>query len=134
MTIIAASALQGAIYEALSTDNEVLATLGGPRIYDAVPQKADMPYIAFGAIRSREPVDDTQEHTITLEIWSRGGGHREAHAIAGAVIARLHEGALILVDHTLVNLHLDFVDTRRDADPELYRATLRFRAVTEPAA
>lgn len=134
MTTHAAHALQGAIHAALSADTDVTMALGGARIHDAVPQKAPMPYIAFGPLLSRVAGAGVEEHSITLDVWSRARGQKEAQAVAGAIIARLHDGALTIAGHRLINLELDVIDSRRDSDTETYRASLRFRAVTEPDA
>jgi hypothetical protein len=45
----------------------------------------------------------------------------------------LHDAALTLDDHALVNLRLELTETRRDADGITFHAAMRFRAVTEPA-
>ena len=41
--------------------------------------------------RRRRP---TQEHQLTLHAWSRQGGHREAHLIAGALLQALDDAPL----------------------------------------
>jgi hypothetical protein len=46
--------------------------------------------------------------------------------------ARLHDAALTLDEHHLVNLRLEFSEARYDEDLSVYHGLLRFRAVTEP--
>ena len=69
---------------------------------------------------------------MTLHAWSRQGGTREAHLIAGALLQALDDAPLPLTDHALVNLRFSLADIRREADGRTYHALVRFRAVTEP--
>jgi hypothetical protein len=48
-----------------------------------------------------------------------------------AIEAALHDAALTLEDHALVNLRFEFADVLRERDGITWRATMRFRAVTE---
>ena len=68
-----------------------------------------------------------------LHAWSRQGGHKEAHLIAGALLQALDDAPLTLADHRLINLRFAVADIRREADGRTYHALVRFRAVTEPA-
>jgi hypothetical protein len=43
----------------------------------------------------------------------------------------LHDAALSLTDHRLINLRHETTDVRRDPDGETYQGIVRFRAVTE---
>jgi hypothetical protein len=74
-----------------------------------------------------------EEHQLTLHAWSRQGGHKEAHLIAGALLSALDEAPLSLADNHLVNFRFAVADVRREADGRTYHALVRFRAVTEPA-
>jgi hypothetical protein len=68
-----------------------------------------------------------------LHAWSRQGGQREAHLIAGVLLQVLDDAPLTLTDHHLVNFRFSIADVRREADGRTYHALVRFRAVTEPA-
>ena len=131
----AAAALRAAIHDALSADAPLLALLGGPHVYDEPPRAAAFPYVTLGEARlsdfstSEEP---GEEHHIVLHGWSRQGGHREAHEIAGALLQALDDAPLALDGHHLVNLRFALADIRREADGRTYHAVVRFRAVTEP--
>lgn len=74
-----------------------------------------------------------EEHILTLDAWSRQGGHREAHMIAGALLQALDDAPLAPEGYHLVNLRFSLADIRRQPDGRTYRAAARFRAVTEPA-
>ena len=128
-------ALQQAIFGTLSTQTALTTLLGGPRIYDDVPQPVVFPYITFGQSTLRDAstsTDPGDEHIVTLHVWSRGRGRAEAQAIIDLMRTSLHDKPLTLTDHHLVNLRTEFADARRDPDGETIHGMLRLRAVTEP--
>ncbi|HMN37963.1 MAG TPA: DUF3168 domain-containing protein [Hyphomicrobium sp.] len=128
-------ALQQALHAALTSDANVLAALGGSRIYDDVPERAQFPYVTIGQTTERDwstGSDEGSEHTVTLHVWSRGAGRKEANAIMAAACAALHDAPLALEGHRLINLRHEFSDARRDPDGETFHGTARFRAITEP--
>ncbi|ABE39217.1 gene transfer agent (GTA) orfg8 [Rhodopseudomonas palustris BisB5] len=132
----ATTALRAAIHRALTTDGGLIAALGGARVYDEPPRDAAFPYVTLGEARiSDVSADDgsTQEHQLTLHAWSRQGGHREAHVITGALLQALDDAPLSPAGHRLVNLRFAIADIRREVDGRTYHASVRFRAVTEPA-
>jgi hypothetical protein len=127
--------LQRAVYSSLSGDATLAGLLGGAHIYDDVPRDAAYPYVTVGQSSWRDwstGGEDGEEHTLTLHVWSDSGGHRETHHIMTRVRERLHDAALTLTGHHLVNLRHEFSEARRDAGGESYRGLVRFRAVTEP--
>ncbi len=129
-------ALQQAIFLRLTTNSALIAALGGPRVYDQTPQPVAFPYITFGQSTLREASTATEpgdEHLLTLHVWSRAHGRRQTQTIMGLLRNLLHDQALTLTDHQLVNLRHEFSDYRRDPDGETTHGTLRLRAVTEPA-
>ncbi|HJZ42695.1 MAG TPA: DUF3168 domain-containing protein, partial [Hyphomicrobiaceae bacterium] len=100
-------ALQQSIFATLAADATLLALLGGPRVYDDVPQASAFPYLTFGHSLVRDwstGSEDGSEHVVTLHVWSQGKGKKEAHEIMGAVRTALHDQALSLSGHRLVNL------------------------------
>ena len=46
--------LQQSIFTKLTADATLLALLGAPRVYDDVPQGADLPYLTFGQSTARD--------------------------------------------------------------------------------
>lgn len=127
--------LQQALYGALAADAGVLAALGGPRLHDDVPQGTDFPYVTLGQSIVTDwstGTDSGDEHVLTLHVWSRAGGRRQAHEIMGAVRAALHDRALTLAGHRLVNLRHERSEARREPDGDAYHGIVRLRAVTEP--
>jgi hypothetical protein len=132
----ATAALRAAIHDALIADGALSGMLGGPNVYDEPPRVAAFPYVTLGEARISDVSGDEapeEEHQLTLHAWSRQGGHREAHMIAGALLQALDDAPLSLEDHRLVNLRFSLADVRRESDGRTYHALVRFRAVTEPA-
>ncbi|HTQ15690.1 MAG TPA: DUF3168 domain-containing protein [Rhizomicrobium sp.] len=131
----ASFSLQAALFAALAADAGVKSALGDPpRIYDLVPREPVFPYCALGD--DGEAAWDTatgtgSEHRLALDIWSRGGGHKESKDAADAVRAALDAAALSPAGYTLVNLRYLGADFARQPDGETYRATLHVRAVME---
>lgn len=129
------AALRAAIHAALSTHAPLTSLLGGAKIYDEPPASVAFPYVTLGEARVSDfsaGEDPGEEHQITLHAWSRQGGHREAHIIAGTLQQALDDAPLTPEGHHLVNLRFSIADIRREADGRTYHALVRFRAVTEP--
>jgi Protein of unknown function (DUF3168) len=136
MPTAASAALRAAVYDALVADAGLVSVLGGPKVYDEPPRAAAFPYVTLGETRIADYSTGTEageEHQLVLHAWSRQGGQREAHLIAGALLSALDDAPLTLTDHHLVNLRFALADVRREADGRTYHALVRFRAVTEPA-
>jgi len=128
--------LQKSIHATLAADAPLLALLGGPRVYDDVPPGTAYPYVTIGESVVRDwstGSDEGAEHILTLHVWSRAAGRRQTHEIMSAVRDVLHEAALTVSGHNLVNLRHEFSDARREPDGETYHGVVRYRAVTEPA-
>lgn len=128
--------LQKAIHQVLTANAAVLSQLGGPHVWDHVPRGAGFPYVTIGATTERDwstGSDTGGEHVLTLHVWSKAAGRREAESIAGELRSALHDQPLALDGYRLVNLRHELTDTRRDPGNELYHGVVRLRAVTEPA-
>lgn len=127
--------VQEAIHGALAGDAALVALLGGARIYDHAPANVPFPYVTLGRTSVYDWGTDTEsgtEQLLTLHIWSKARGKKEAHALMDAVAGRLHDSGLALNGHALVNLRLAFSDVVFDDDLSVHHGMLRFRAVTEP--
>jgi hypothetical protein len=130
-----ATSLRAAIRGALSADAPLAALLGGSKVYDEPPRDAAVPYVTLGenVVADHSTATEPGEaHTLTLHVWSRHGGHKEAHEIAGAVLGALVDVPLALEGHHLANLRFILADVRREPDGRTYHGIVRLRAVTEP--
>lgn len=127
--------LQQAIYAALTTNAALLSQLGGPHIYDDVPQRTPFPYLTLGqssVLDWSTGTDDGHEHLLTLHVWSRAGGRAQVQDIMASIEVALDDQPLTLVGHRLINLRHVLSEARREADGVTYHGIVRLRAVTEP--
>jgi len=129
-------ALQQAIYATLAADTDLKALTGDPpRLFDFVPRESDFPYVVIGdAIQSdwSTATEDGTEHQLTINVWSRSTGHKEVKAVAEIIRSSLNNAALAISGATLIDIRHLATDFARQPDGQTYRASLRFRAVTEP--
>jgi hypothetical protein len=127
--------LQSTIFRALRDNAALTALLGGPKIFDNVPERASFPYLTLGrtaVVDWSTGTEDGAEHILTLHVWARGGGKAETYRIMNQVTDTLNDAHLPVEGHKLVNLRLQFAEARREPDAATYHGILRFRAVTEP--
>ena len=128
-----AAELQKAIFGALGA-NAALAALVGTRVFDHAPANAAFPYITFGRTSVYDWSTGTEsgtEQLFTLHVWSKAKGKKEALEIMELARGTLHDAALELEGHKLVNLRLEFSEARYDDRNEAHHGLLRFRAVVE---
>jgi hypothetical protein len=128
-----AAELQKAIFGALSAETG-LAAVVGTRIFDHAPANVAFPYITFGRTSVYDWSTATEsgtEQLFTLHVWSKGKGKKEALEIMDLAREALHDAALELEGHSLVNLRLEFSEARYDDRNEAHHGVLRFRAVVE---
>lgn len=134
----AANDLQAAIVAELRADAELAALTGGEeRILDVVPPEQAFPYVAIGRTSAQDwSTDDRsgEEHLVTLRCWSRATSRAEVLAMAERVTAALAGLVGIRQDTRIV--FLEPVSAEHGWEPAdlAWRAVLRFRALTEPAA
>jgi hypothetical protein len=132
--ISASWALQKAVHVALTSASALTSIMGGVRIFDDVPRNAGLPYITHGESIVRDwstGSDDGHEHSITVHVWSRGAGRKQAHEILGCIEQVLDQQALPLDGHRLISLRHDYSEVRRESDGETWRGLLRLHATTE---
>src|SRR5262249_52298385 len=130
MPTAASAALRAAVHDALSANASLTSLLGGVKIYDEPPRAAAFPYETLGETHVSDFSTDNEpgsEHSLTLHAWSRQGGHKEAHLIAGALLQALDDAPLTLTDHRLINFRFAVADVRRESDGRTYHALVRFR-------
>lgn len=132
----AASAdLQKAMFAALTGNAALVALMGGTRIFDRAPTDAAFPYVTFGRTSVFDwstSTEDGLEHLVTLHVWSKAKGRKEAFAVLDAVRAALGT-PLSLDDQHLVNFRFEFSEVTFDDDISVHHGLLRLRAVTESA-
>ena len=133
----ASAELQTSVFRTLTTDPALLSLLGGPKVFDRVPERANFPYLTLGrttVVDWSTGTEDGAEHILTLHVWAKGGGKAETYQIMDQVTNKLHDAHLSVTGHSLVNLQLQFAEARQEPESSTYHGILRFRAVTEPVA
>lgn len=127
--------LQKAVHAALAADVGIIAMLGDPpRIYDDPPGASALPAVQIGDGLESDwstQTDKGAEHDLTIHVWSRAGGRKEARAILARICGVLHVAELALEDNTLINLRFVNSQVMRESDGETYHGIARYRAVTE---
>ena len=135
MTTSPALALQTGLRTALLADSGLVTALGGEQVFDDVPRDVPFPYITIGDIDTRDWSTQTSrghEHTVTLHLWSRYRGRKQVQELIGEVDRILDGASPPLTGYRVVNLSTVFWTAQREPDGEVYRGTMRLRAVTEP--
>jgi hypothetical protein len=131
--MIAALDLQAAIVAALVADDD-LAALVDDRIHDGAPRAGDFPSITFGETGQADWSSDSEpggEIRLTLHVWSRAIGKREAWTIIGHLMRLLHDASLALEDSALVLIRVAFAEVRLDPDGQTEHGVVRIAALVE---
>lgn len=134
MSYAVASALQGAVFQALAAD-DVLGGLVGDAVYDALPS-GTIPdiHVSLGSETVKDASDKSAhgaEHRFTVSVTSTAPGFARAKAVAAAVCDVLIDAALPLDRGRLVSLRFDRATAKRIDDDNGRRIDLRFRARVE---
>ena len=102
---------QQSLFAALAADATLQSLIGNPaRLYDHAPPALTFPYVTFGAVQIA-PYDDVTgsgfEQIVTLDIWSRYRGSKEAKDILAATYDILHRAKLTVAgaDFILCEFH-----------------------------
>ncbi|MCX5493077.1 DUF3168 domain-containing protein [Kaistia dalseonensis] len=131
--MIAALDLQTALIARLRTDLD-LAALVGARIHDVAPRGTAFPYLTLGDAGQADWSSGTEaggDIRLSLHVWSRAAGKREAWTIAGVVMRILHDAPLALDTHQLVLLRVTYAEVRRDPDGLTQHGVVQLAALVE---
>lgn len=129
--------LQSALYAKL-TENSALCGLlaaGGGSIHDSVPPDASFPYIVIGAMQSvpeGTQTTEAQDMRLTLHIYSREDGQREAKRIMAACAGAIEDGALNVAGHVVVLCRQTGASCALAADGRTRHAQMEYRLMVEP--
>jgi hypothetical protein len=125
-------ALQTAIYQRLTGDATLMATLAG--VHDQVPEEAAFPYVTLGedtAVDLGTKSEPGQDITVTLHAWSRARGRREVKEILARIYDLMHEQALTVAGFSHVLTRFAFGATFRDPDGLTQHGVARYRIVVQ---
>lgn len=124
--------IQQAIYSRL-TSYAPLTALVDQRIYDAVPQDTAFPYVVIGEDDSVAFDDDVHrgaDTDLTLHVWSRHSGRREAKEILQLIYDALSRYPLEVAGAHTVLLDAEYQNTLLDPDGLTRHGVIRFRLLT----
>lgn len=99
-------------------------------VYDQVPETATAPYAVLGEVTETEADAHDRagvDATLTVHVWSRYRGYREAAELVGEIDAALHRRPLPLAGFRDVSIAATGHQFMRDPDPDLRHALTRFR-------
>ncbi|GIP38640.1 hypothetical protein J31TS4_19200 [Paenibacillus sp. J31TS4] len=124
----AAFPIQQAIYRILTGDAGLMSRIKG--VFDDVPENQAFPYITIGEMTSgpfRTFSRFGEEATITLHIWSRYEGFKEASQILGEVNRLLADKEIEIPGYDSATCQYDFSETLRDEDGRTRHIPVRYR-------
>jgi hypothetical protein len=128
-------AVQQAVYNALAGSTEVQGLLGNPpRLYDHVPPGAAFPYAVFGAVTANPFDTKTEtgfEQIVTIDIWSRYRGTKEAKDILQATYDALHRGNLSVSGQVFLSCEFHSADVAPEGDGLTTHAAARYTITTQ---
>lgn len=130
------AALQSAVFGRLSGYS------GMPTVYDDVPDAPSnqelpdsyFPYVVVGEDTHAEwDTDDSTgaESTITLHVWSRYKGKKQAKDVQALIYEALHRYDLDVEGFHLVTIEFEYSDVFLDADGKTRHGVCRYRALVE---
>ncbi len=128
MTYFNYFSFQTAVFTLLTADSTLSGLVTG--IYDHVPDSALYPFIAIGEshVRDHSNVEKAgTEQQITLRIFSREAGRKQAAIIMERIVTLMHQGALTVSGQQVLMVRfLSSAITLLD-DGRTYEGTLNFR-------
>lgn len=130
-----ATAVQQAIYEALTGDGGLMGAVSG--VFSHVPRETAFPYLVIGDVdvRPMNTVDaDGAEYRCSVICYSRGNGHREAQEIMALVAGALSEDAVSVSGAEVVEVRFMDASARLERDGVTYTAAGRFRVTVRDQA
>jgi Protein of unknown function (DUF3168) len=124
--------IQQAIYNRLTGDSVLMAKVTG--VFDYVSDNQAFPYITIGEATSnpfRTFSRFGEEVTVTLHIWSRYDGSKEALEILNEMNRLLADQDLAVTGYDTVACFYEFSETLRDPDGITRHLVVRYRIITQ---
>lgn len=125
--------IQTAVYARLTGDPVLMAMITG--VFDHIPGTAAQPYVVIGE-STEEPshAHDRKgtDASLTLHVWSRYAGYKQAAAIVKELDRLLDRWHPTTVDeHQAVTVFNDNTQYLTDTDPALRHAVVRYAVWAE---
>ncbi|MDX2073484.1 MAG: DUF3168 domain-containing protein [Alphaproteobacteria bacterium] len=134
MTYFSQFSLQQSLYQQLTGDTTLMALVSG--IFDHVPQGTAYPFVTIGEAAIRDFSNAEKQGTeqqVTLRIYSREAGRKQASAIMERIVTLLNSADLTVSGQTLRSLRFLSSNIVLQDDGLTYRGTLIFRALLNEA-
>ena len=101
-------------------------------VYDHVPQKSAYPYIVIGedTISEWDTDDKTGfDATVTIHVWSRYRGKKEAKLIQSEIYAAMNRQNLDIADYGTAGVTFQYQDVFMDSDGLTYHGVCRYQVL-----
>lgn len=134
MSTLALIEVQKALYAALHADGVLMGMVEG--IFDAVPQKSEVPYIVIGeGNEALQAVADggVSECHLTLQVWTQASGRKTALMIMNRIHALLHLGSLSVDGFEVLVLRTEQASVRLAEDGNYMNGSLTLALTVEEA-
>jgi hypothetical protein len=132
MTSVQGQTLRKSINQALKASSDLVALLGGVRIYDRPPEPAGFPFITLGQSALRDfsaSSEDGADQRLTVHVWSPFGGKKHMQDIIKAVRTSLSDWPLA-AGRERITLNHEFSEARLDPEGDSFHGIIRYRAST----
>ena len=124
--------LQKTIFTTLNSDNAITSTFSAT-VHDHVPQGTSFPYIVIGeetmTDESSAKTLDFNNFTLTIHIFSRNRGRKEAKQIMARIYELLHNQNLSVTGANHINTRFEFSDVIKENDGLTYHGVDRFMTI-----
>ena len=124
--------LQKTIFTTLNGDNTITSTFSA-KVHDHVPEGTSFPYIVIGeetmTDESSAKTLDFNNFTLTIHIFSRNRGRKEAKQIMARIYELLHNQNLSVTGANHINTRFEFSDVIKENDGLTYHGVQRFRTI-----
>lgn len=129
--------IQQAIYSLLTGDTTLMSKITG--VYDEVPQDlvnddTNFPFVTIGEATSvpfRTMTRFGEEVTVTLHVWSRYKGFKEALEILDDLNRLLADRDLNVAGYDTAACFYEFSETLRDPDGKTRHVPVRYRIIVQ---
>lgn len=120
--------LQAAIYSKLTGDTTLMGLVTN-RVYDDVPESTAFPFVEFGD--TSDDADNTfskngRRATVSVDVWSRYRGNKEALSILDRIGLVLERVALTVTGYVHIATSQGRVGVTRQGDGITRRGTITF--------
>lgn len=129
MTYSTHQSLQQALYQHLKNDATLNDLVSG--IFDHVPQGSEYPFVTIGEaqVRDRSNIEKgASDQLVTIRVWSKGEGRKEASAIMERIAAITSRAELTLSGCVFESISFLSSTIALQNDGTTTRGSMNFRA------